>query len=126
MRFTGQNNGGTCQFSVSIGQKTQLTGQNLHNEHKLQRFRVIKLYCNKLRGRSNLSELEQRKSERSQTDPRPVLIDFMWSIHSLLSECPVSRMESSIREFANPNGDGGKQNHLFVLYTSQRIHYYRL
>ena len=33
MQFTGQNNGGTASPSVSIGQKRQLTGQNLHNEH---------------------------------------------------------------------------------------------
>jgi hypothetical protein len=32
--FNGLNNGGApSQFTVSIVQKRQLTGQNLHNEH---------------------------------------------------------------------------------------------
>ena len=33
MQLTGQNNGGVAKFSVFIGQKVQLTGQKLHNEH---------------------------------------------------------------------------------------------
>ncbi len=28
-----------------------------------------------------------------------------------------------IESLGTENGNGGKQNHLFVLYTSQRIHY---
>ena len=34
MQFTDQNSGGMfIQFSILIGQKVQLIGQDLHNEH---------------------------------------------------------------------------------------------
>ena len=33
MQLTGQNNGEIARSAFSIGQKKQLTGQNMHNEH---------------------------------------------------------------------------------------------
>ena len=33
MQLTGQYNFWNSQFSISIGQKMQLTGQNLHSKH---------------------------------------------------------------------------------------------
>ena len=55
---------------------------------------------------------------------KQVLITYKTHAHSQLSVTLLPNLPTYIIEsLGTDNGDGGKQNHLSVLCTSQRIHY---